>query len=265
MKIDLRTSDLFKGAFIEYGAVTHAGRKRVNQDMLSVPPANGRFSERGRIFAVADGIGGHNGGDVASRLACQGLDRYYQDSISGKPPWGAIDLSRHLEETVFRIDRLIRLQGFRNASLADMGTTLSCLVLTSEQAIIAHVGDSRIYLLRRGYLTCLTTDHNFVQDMIFEGEVDPEKAAEHPMRHFLTRAVGTPESLDRVDIRVDPLKTGDRFLLCSDGLFNSLRSEQIASILSRPWAARRIAATLASEALCAGAIDNITALVVKND
>ena len=228
-------------------------------------PTDGRSCERGQIFAVADGMGGHNGGDVASRLACQGLDRYYQDPISGQPPWSAIVLSRHLEETVLRIDRLIRLRGFRNASLADMGTTLSCLLLTSEHAIIAHVGDSRIYRLRRGYLTCLTTDHTFVQDMIFEGEVDPEKAAEHPMRHFLTRAVGTPESLDQVDIRVDPLRTGDRILLCSDGLFNSLRSEQIANILSKSWAARRIAATLASEALCEGAKDNITALVVKND
>lgn len=254
-----------KSAPIEYGAVTHAGRKRVNQDMLKVAPTDDRSSERGRIFAVADGMGGHNGGEVASRLACQGLDEYYQRSISGQPPWSAFVLSRHLEETVLRIDRLLRLQGFRNAALADMGTTLSCLVITSEHTIIAHVGDSRIYRLRRGYLTCLTTDHTFVQDMIFEGEIDPKNAAKHPMRHFLTRAVGTPESLDQADVRVDPLKGGDRFLLCSDGLFNSLRAEQIANTLSKSWPTRRIAATLVSEALYAGARDNITALVVKND
>ena len=118
---------------------------------------------------------------------------------------------RHLEETVLRIDRQICRHGYRVPALADMGTTLSCLIMTARHTIIAHVGDSRIYRLRRGHLTCLTTDHTFVQDMIFEGEVDPTHAAKHPLRHMLTRVVGTQEPLEWVDTRIDPLLCGDRF------------------------------------------------------
>ena len=165
---------------------------------------------------------------------------------------------------MLRIDRRIRRRGYRHADLADMGTTLSCLVITREHAIVAHVGDSRIYRLRRGYLTCLTVDHTFVQDMIFEGEVDPARAAEHPLRHLLTRVAGTAEPLEWVDTRIDPIRSADRFLLCTDGLHNSLAPAHIALVLNRPWQARRIASTLVADALQAGARDNITAIVIKN-
>jgi serine/threonine protein phosphatase PrpC len=253
-----------KSASIEYGAVTHAGRKCPNQDTLCVTPGDVEFGERGRLFAVADGMGGHKGGNVASHLACQGLDGYYQRSISQKGSRSAIVLCRLLEETFLRTDRLIRREGYRNEDLADMGTTLSCMVLTHEHTIIAHVGDSRIYRLRRNYLTCLTSDHTFVQDMISEGEIDPAQASGHPMRHVLTRAVGTAEPLERVDTRIDPLRSEDRFLLCTDGLYNSLAPAQIAHQLNMPWPARQIASTLVFEAFRAGATDNITAVVIKN-
>lgn len=164
---------------------------------------------------------------------------------------------------MLRIDRHIRRQGRTRAVFSEMGTTLSCLVVTATHTIIAHVGDSRIFRLRRGHLTCMTTDHTFVQDMIFEGEVDAAHAAEHPLRHLLTRVVGTAEPLQWVDTRVDPLESGDRFLLCTDGLHGSLAEKQISYVLNKSWPARRIASTLLSDALQAGARDNITALVIK--
>ena len=248
-----------------YGVITHAGRKPVNQDRLRVTSRDASDGARGRLFAVADGIGGHNGGEVASLLACRGLDGYYQRSVSGKRPWNAMALGRLLEETVMKIDRRIRRKSLQNKALADMGTTLSCLAVIQGYSIIAHVGDSRIYRLRRRHLTCLTTDHTFVQDMIFEGQIDPARAAAHPMRHVLTRAVGTAEPLEWVDTRIDPLQQGDCFLLCTDGLYNSLTSAQIAHHLSMLRPPRRIAATLAFEAFRAGAVDNITAIVIKLD
>lgn len=209
-------------------------------------------------------MGGQPGGGLASRLACDGLAGYYQRPISGRPPWDAHRLKRHLEETIFRIDRRIRIHGHGDPAMTDMGTTLSCMVLTSEHAVAAHVGDSRIYRLRRGHLTRLTMDHTFVQDMINEGEVDPAHARKHPLRHLLTRVVGTAEALQWVDTRIDTLRANDRFLLCSDGLTNVLTSGQIARALCEHGHARQIAVNLVSRSLRSGARDNVTALVVKN-
>ena len=144
-----------------------------------------------------------------------------------------------------------------------MGTTLSCLVITPTNSIIAHVGDSRIYRLRQGHLACLTVDHTFVQDMIFEGEVVPGKAHRHPLRHMLTRAVGTGEPLALVDSRIDLLKKEDCFLLCTDGLCNALSDTCIHDLLSRPATASETAAKLVMQALQNGARDNITAIVIK--
>lgn len=198
-------------------------------------------------------------------MACNGLDKYYQCRITGQPSWTPRDLKRHLEEALLRVDRDIRRCGLREPSLADMGTTLSCLVVSTGHTIVAHVGDSRIYRLRRGYLTCLTVDHTFVQDMILEGEIDPARAAGHPLRHLLTNVVGTVEPLEWVDTRIDQLADGDRFLLCTDGLHNSLPPQRIARELKKSCPAGQIAAGLVHLAVRAGARDNITAVVVKHE
>ncbi len=240
-----------------YAAETHIGRRARNEDAVRIPS-----SENDLLFAIADGLGGHSGGDLASRLACQGLTRYDQDRTAEPSALHPESVSRRLVATVLRIDKLIRLHGRNDAALADMGTTLSCLVLAQGQSIIAHVGDSRIYRLRRGHLTCLTTDHTFVQDMIFEGQVDPERAASHPLRHLLTRSVGTPEPLEWVDTRIDDVFRGDRFLLSTDGLHTALSAERLAAVLGKPWNPQRVAARLVSEALQAGANDNISAIVI---
>ncbi len=248
---------------IEWGHASHIGRRTANEDSVYVA-TDSNDSDRGWLFAVADGMGGQPGGGIAGRLACDGLSGYYQHPLTGRLGWDARRLKRHLEETVLRIDRQIRKYAHGDPALADMGTTLSCLVLTPQHAIIAHVGDSRIYRLRRGHLTGLTMDHTFVQDMINEGEVDPARAETHPLRHLLTRAVGTGETLEWIDTRIDPLFENDRFLLCSDGLTKILSTGQIARALCEHGHARQIAVNLVSRALQAGAKDNVTALVVKN-
>ena len=171
-------------------------------------------------------------------------------------------LKRHLEETVLHIDRRIRLSGRKNPALEEMGTTLSCLVLAERHAIIGHVGDSRIYRLREGRLTCLTVDHTFVQDMIFEGEVDPEKANSHPLRHMLTRALGALEPLEQVDTRIDPSRTGDRYLMCTDGLYSTLGDEKMAAQLASGRNASQIADSLVEEAVDMETRDNATAVVI---
>jgi protein phosphatase len=172
-------------------------------------------------------------------------------------------LGRHLTETVLRVDRLVRQRAASRESLNHMGTTLSCLLMADGHSIIAHVGDSRIYRWRRGHLTCLTTDHTFVQEMIFEGEVSPEKADVHPLRHLLTQAVGTVEPLDHVAVRMDRIFDGDRFLLCTDGLHNVLNAGRLAAVMSLDKDAGSIAEDLVAAALCQKTTDNVTALVVR--
>lgn len=247
---------------LDYGACSHVGQRPRNEDSLRVPSKAEPLNARGCLFAVADGMGGHSGGGLASRMACQELESYYQRLPADPRLLVAPLLSRLLMETVIRIDRSIRRQGTGVLGMTEMGTTLSCLMLTETHSIICHVGDSRIYRLRHHHLTRLTTDHTFVQDMIFEGEVDPTEAGRHPLRHLLTRVVGTSEPLPLVDTRIDHLHPGDRYLLCTDGLSNTVADNDIADLISRGRAAAGIAEQLVVQALQDNARDNITAVVV---
>jgi PPM family protein phosphatase len=255
------TGPMFDASFC-FGVRSHIGQRRRNEDSVRVPSAPEPLSAEGSLFAVADGMGGHSGGGLASRVACRELEAYYQrlptEPRSLTPPL----LSRVLMETVFRIDRRLRRRGLRDAGMAEMGTTLSCLVLTESHSIISHVGDSRIYRIRHDHLTRLTTDHTFVQDMIFEGEVDPKEAERHPLRHLLTRVVGTSEPLPLVDTRIDRIQPKDRYLLCTDGLSNTVTFKAIADLLSKGNNASGVAERLVAQALRDNARDNITAVVV---
>ena len=246
-----------------YDLCTHIGKREHNQDEMLVPSAAGALNGHMTLFAVADGMGGHPGGGIASRMACDRLRDFDKRYIRNKGIQRPADIRRRLVEMVLRTDRAIRLQGLVDYDLEDMGTTLSCLILTRTHSVIVHVGDSRVYRLRNSRLSCLTVDHTFVQDMIFEGEVAPEHAHLHPLRHMLTRVVGTGESLEWVDSRIDRIKTGDCFLLCTDGLYNAIVERIILDSLSDQSDAADKAAKLVAKTLKNGARDNITAVVVK--
>ncbi|MBU4317480.1 MAG: protein phosphatase 2C domain-containing protein [Proteobacteria bacterium] len=249
--------------FIDHGVYSHIGKRRHNQDAVKVISESTSMTDKRWLFAVADGMGGHKGGGVASELACDGLNHYYERRSNSIRPQRAKSIRDRLVETIIRIDRNIRLYGLRSSDLEDMGTTLSCLVITPEHSIIAHVGDSRIYRLRNGHLSCLTVDHTFVQDMVFEGEVKQEEAHLHPLAHMLTRVVGSREQLTHVDSRIDPLKLKDSFLLCSDGLYNTLTNKCILDLLSNESSASTTAVKIVKQALQEGAMDNVTVIVVK--
>jgi len=247
---------------LDYGACSHVGQRPRNEDSLRVPSKAEPLNARGCLFAVADGMGGHSGGGLASRMACQELESYCHRLPPDPRLLNAPLLSRLLMETVIRIDRSIRRQGTGVVGMAEMGTTLSCLMLTETHSIICHVGDSRIYRFRHHHLTRLTTDHTFVQDMIFEGEVDSKEAERHPLRHVLTRVVGTSEPMPLVDTRIDRLQPKDRYLLCTDGLTNTVADKDIANLLPQGHEAAGIAEHLVAQALRDNARDNITAIVV---
>lgn len=247
----------------DHGACSDIGCGRLrNEDAAWHTPNRFYGGGEGLVWAVADGIGGHHGGDVASRVACEQL-RNYHAFAGGSGPAPPAALCRRLEKTILRADRHIRRMALADPGLAHMGTTLSCLVLTGTHSIIGHVGDSRVYRWRRNHLNCLTRDHTFVQEMIFEGELDPHRALTHPLRHMLTLAVGTAEPLEYVETRIDRLRPDDRFLLCTDGLHHAVSDEHIAAHLSQAVAAADIAAALVDEALHRHTRDNVTAVIIK--
>lgn len=252
-----------RGLTFGVGCKTHIGFGRIaNEDAFWVASDAITRHRAARLIAVADGMGGHKGGAIASRFACDKLKGYYHKLVQPIGKSNPEQLCRELTDSIYRIDRGLRFKAYKTEDMQDMGTTLSCLVLTDSHSIIGHVGDSRIYRWRSGHFSCLTKDHTFVQEMITEGEIDPTTADKHPLRHLLTQVVGTAEPLEHVLARVDRLKAGDRFLLCTDGLHNCLPKERISYLMALDGDAGSLAANLVDSALANQTRDNVTALVV---
>ena len=194
---------------MEYYAFTDIGLKRTkNEDAYAVYDSAACCSEgavRMSLFAVADGIGGHSCGDVASKIACRELKLYFDDLGSRSDPGWFVE---RIEALIYTIDKHIREGCEENPACEDMGTTLSVLLLTEDFGVLAHVGDSRIYRLRNGVLSQLTSDHTFTQEMVEDGNLSPDSAVTHPLRNILTRAVGTGEPLGKVDTGISELISG---------------------------------------------------------
>jgi PPM family protein phosphatase len=222
---------------------------------------------RGMIFAVADGLGGHNAGHIASRMACDTILSYFENIkhlIHNGLNQQSVQVRKTLSSMMYKIDEAIRIKSHADENLADMGTTLSAMVLLKGAAVLSHVGDSRIYRLRDMKLTQLTPDHTFVQEMIDEGEIIEEDAATHPLRHMLTQALGTEEPIETVFTDIISVERGDKFLLCSDGLTNMVPDDIITEVLGSKTNPENIVDSLVGKALQNGGKDNITVIVVEN-
>ncbi|MEO8293493.1 MAG: Stp1/IreP family PP2C-type Ser/Thr phosphatase [Actinomycetota bacterium] len=204
------------------------------------------------LFAVADGMGGHKGGEVASRLALETLE-----GAPGEAGGGLAQRVRAANAAVFE-----RSQADR--AVSGMGTTLTAVVLAGTAASIAHVGDSRAYLLRAGDLRQLTDDHTLVNRMVKSGEITAAEAGVHPHRSVLTRALGTEAEVEVDEFDV-ALTDGDRLLLCSDGLTGMVTEAQIVAILSATPDAQDAANRLVRAANRAGGVDNITVVILDVD
>jgi serine/threonine protein phosphatase PrpC len=212
-------------------------------------------SERGLIFAVADGLGGYGGGDVASGLAVEACLDGARSSLSGGGR-----ASGALRSAFYRANQAIFDAALGGRGGRRMQSTLSALVMTPGEAHLGHVGDSRIYRRHGGELEILTADHSQVMDMLRMRLITPEQAVDHPARYALTRSVGGDITV-RVDIRTEQLESGDVFLLCSDGLWSNVTSSEIADALHRsPEEACRRLVDLALER---GGDDNATAMAVR--
>jgi serine/threonine protein phosphatase PrpC len=229
----------------EQYAGTDTGRqRRANEDSLLA---------RAPLFVVADGMGGAQAGEVASRLAVEAFEGGLHDAAE---PEAALAALAH--DANSRIHEL----SHSNAEQAGMGTTLTAVYVGEREISIAHVGDSRAYRLREGELLRLTEDHSLVDELLRQGRLTPEEALEHPQRSVITRALG-PEGTVEVDTRSYSARDADIYLLCSDGLTTMVPEELLATILGTPGKLRELGEALIAAANEAGGRDNITVVLLR--
>ncbi|MFT2817382.1 PP2C family protein-serine/threonine phosphatase [Leifsonia sp. A12D58] len=229
-------------------AVSNVGKVRSNNQDSGYA---GHF-----LFVVADGMGGHAGGDIASAITTKRVmeaDHPYQS---------AQDAEFALQAALIAANSQLADTVFEHSELTGMGTTVSALVVLDDQVAIAHIGDSRIYLLRDGELSQITTDHTFVQRLVDSGRITEQEAAVHPRRSVLMRVLGDVESSPEIDTSILATHEGDRWLICSDGLSGVVSNTAIANALLSGLPARQVAERLIKESLDAGAPDNVTIVVV---
>lgn len=231
-----------KGALTSFGSRTDIGCFRDhNEDSLVVTPP---------LFAVADGMGGHAAGEVASEIAVRVLSELAPEHPDVEA------LGRAIEEA----NRAVIQAAREGRGRQGMGTTMTAAMLEGERLVIAQVGDSRAYLLHQGKLQQLTRDHSLMADMIEAGQLTPEEARTHPQRSVITRALGSDAHL-HPDIYEINVETGDRLLICSDGLSGMIFDDQIENTLRRVQDPQRCASQLVNEAIAAGGHDNVTVIV----
>ncbi|MGN0758182.1 MAG: Stp1/IreP family PP2C-type Ser/Thr phosphatase [Candidatus Ventricola sp.] len=209
------------------------------------------FDEARAVFAVADGMGGHLAGEVASRMAIEAVQRMARENE--RPGIAA------LREAVACAHETILAHAQDHIECAGMGTTLSVLWLGENYAYIAHVGDSRIYRLREGSLTQITQDHSLVEELVRAGLITREQARTHPRRNIITRALGT-HGENEPDLLVTDVQDGDVFLLCTDGLTGMVPDDEIERTL-RDCGMEAAADRLLALALDAGGRDNVTLIL----
>ena len=209
-----------------------------------------------RMFFVADGMGGHAGGDIASAITAQRMAQMDAEYATADDA-GASVLARILET-----NQLLTETVSAHGELSGMGTTFSGIVFVQDKAVVAHIGDSRIYLCRDGKTSQITTDHTFVQRLVEMGRITEEEALVHPRRNVLLRVIGDTNEPPQLDFQVLVAKPGDRWMMCSDGLNGYVSDAIIHMNLSSEQSAEEVVDLLIGEALEAGAPDNVTVVVV---
>ncbi|HBY79970.1 MAG TPA: Stp1/IreP family PP2C-type Ser/Thr phosphatase, partial [Cyanobacteria bacterium UBA11148] len=226
--------------------------RTVNQDYYYMDPD-------GRFFIVADGMGGHAGGQEASQLATEAiqahLDEYWQSSTVSE---------KLLEEALYQANEAILEDQQSHPERADMGTTTVVVMFRKGQPWFAHIGDSRLYRLRNLKLDQITEDHTWVARAMKAGDLTPEQARMHPWRHVLSQCLGRKD-LQQVEVQRMDVQAGDRLLLCTDGLTEELSDAAIASHLQPNLAYEEAAASLIEAAKEKGGRDNITVVIVGID
>ncbi|RRK11041.1 Stp1/IreP family PP2C-type Ser/Thr phosphatase [Lactiplantibacillus garii] len=232
-------------------------QREENEDYVGVFQNNAGIN----FAIVADGIGGHQGGDVASEMAVSHMGYRFENTDFDQPT----DAVKWLANEVQDENQHIIEKAREFSDLKGMGTTMVAALLFDNQFLMANLGDSRGYLYRDGELHQLTEDHSLVNELVKRGEISAEQARKHPQKNIITRTLGISPDAD-IDTKLFEAQPGDQLLLCSDGLTNMVPDDQLATVLkATDQTATQKCETLIKMANAAGGLDNITALIVAVD
>jgi PPM family protein phosphatase len=238
-----------------YGAATHTGLVRANnEDHYAIIDHEGSYPY---ALILADGLGGHQSGELASQIAVE----YVAQRLAVEFSRGleASEMSRQMVDILEKTNVKVYLGSLGSPDNHGMGTTLTLAVFLPDQLLVAHVGDCRAYLMRSGNLSQITIDHTLLQEMIEAGTATPGESGRNPRRNVLTRALGIPEYI-HPDLMTVPVQRGDRILLCSDGLHGYVADSEIRSLMRKDKTPVLLTGHLIQLALEAGGEDNITVL-----
>lgn len=235
---------------------TSIGKQRNdNEDYVDV-----FTNQAGKHLAIiADGIGGHQGGDVASAMAVSHLGHEFEQTTLATPEaaqkWIATEITAENQSIIDKSNQFADLNG--------MGTTLVAALYFTEEVVIANIGDSRAYLMRDGELRQLTEDHSLVNELVKRGEISRQAARHHPQKNVIIRSLGISDDA-RFDLNTYPLVLGDQLLMCTDGLTNMVDDQQIQAVLTSERTPKEKCDQLIDMANAAGGLDNITVLLLAN-
>lgn len=242
---------------IDFASLSDRGRVRLNNEDACgqfVPATQAEVEDKGVVFVVADGMGGHRGGEIASRIAVRTIIAFYSAN-------GDEDRLHALTRAFHEANQTIIQEAVADSTLFGMGTTCTALALHRGRAYFAHVGDSRAYFLRRGKIMRVTHDHSIVGEMVRSGIITDEDARNHPRRNVITRSLGAQEDISADTPTTFEVEEGDTFLLCSDGLTTYLPDAAIEAVLAA-YAPEEACKRLVRMANDMGGRDNITVQVV---
>lgn len=229
-----------------------------NEDAFYVPPKNGDYPE---LFIVADGMGGHRGGEVASQMAVKEVSDYINARFS--KDFNEDLIKAMINDSIMEANRKILMAAMDHEEWAGMGTTITLAFFFGKKIFIGHVGDSRAYMIRNNTITQLTRDHSLVWQLMEEGRLTLDETRTHPMKNVITRALGTDKVLEPDFLEYD-LKKNDIIVLCSDGLTNMLEDDEIKNIVCGQEL-ETAAEMLIHAANLHGGIDNITVELIRAD
>jgi PPM family protein phosphatase len=244
---------------IEMASLTDVGLQRANNEdsyLYWEPDSESEFRRMGRLAVVADGMGGYEGGQEASRLAVETVREVYSSAPGSNP-------QKALVEALTVAHQNIQSYTIEHPDFQGMGTTCTAAAIVDHELYFAHVGDSRLYLVRGAVVTRLTRDHSYVGRLVESGIVRPEDAESHPQRHILTAALGSGKEIDP-DVPEIPVlvEKGDTLILCTDGLWSLVGEKELAHAVQTSDPAQACEA-LVKMALSRGGPDNITALILR--
>lgn len=249
---------------MEYSLRSHVGKVRSNnEDFIE----HFNICENAHIFIVSDGMGGHNKGEVASKIATQtviSLIEKDKSVIAESISTGKFQDTMMLLVNSIKLANQVVYEEGEKEEFFGMGTTMVTAIIAGDRLLIANVGDSRCYLIRNGAIKQLTKDNSFVQELLESGVITPEEAITHSKKNIITRAIGTDCYL-KVDTYEFELEAEDMIILCSDGLTNMIRDEEILSISSSDSSLEDKTDKLVDKALENGGLDNISLILIKYD